>query len=467
MPEFDMQAMKSRLWFSLILPIFIVLLCSCGTLPTLPFSSHTEPTQTLPPLSSSTPIPLSSPQTQTATPTPTPPPASQVTLAAGLQSTLLAELPPTLTPDSTGFSVFSGIQSVRLIPLGVLPGEQPLWAAYTQGERSYQPAQNHYIAIYAYDAAGWRQLSRLELGNPDSFGPNAVAQVHIEPTHIWLQVQSGVGAHGGCFDLLQFDRAGGLQDVISSCSSSPKAGELRDLDGDGIPEVVLDWSEDYVLCYACGVRIPSYQVWRLDGARMVEVTLRRISSDAGQAVQLNNRAVDLAQAELWKEAEQTIKQADALDSQNETIGWNAILINLQAAARAQAITSSAYPLLSQIFYGDYPAALKIVQALHPRDVFNQQTPLVVDTVVDDNREALKDWIMSFTDKALQAEPDLAAAYFLRGWALYIWDPPDRNARVELQRAVELDRANPYFVQSRDFVNTYPWITPTPTPIRNK
>ena len=171
-------------------------------------------------------------------------------------------------------------------------------------------------------------------------------QVPVEPDGIWLQVMSGVGAHSGCFDMLRFD-GGDIEHVLSDCASSPDAGEVRDLDGDGISEVLLNWSEDYVFCYACGVRIRFYQVWRWDGTQLVQVELNKLAGSYPQEiVQMNNRAIELANGELWKDARQSIEGALEISGDNETVFWNAVLIDLIAESREEEVERSQYPLLN-------------------------------------------------------------------------------------------------------------------------
>src|SRR5207244_4359732 len=94
-----------------------------------------------------------------------------------------------------------------------------------------------------------------------------VFQVELDPKNIWLEAQGGAGAHSGCYDLLRFDGKQ-LHSEISSCSSSPGDSRLEDLNGDGTPEVVLDATDYYVFCYACGVRKINYTVMRWDGQQM-------------------------------------------------------------------------------------------------------------------------------------------------------------------------------------------------------
>lgn len=374
------------------------------------------------------------------------------TLAAELKATLASQLTPTATPDRHGFAFYSGVEGVSAFPLDNRLDKRSLWVAYSQGMRSFDPPQNHFVAIYTRTGLLWRELGRLELSNSDYYSEWAVEQVQIDDSRVWLQVQGGAGAHGGCFDLLNFDGQA-LHNVLTNCTSTPLAGELRDLNQDGKLEALLNTSENYVFCYACGVRVWSYQVWRWDGEQMVEVQLTRLPRPAPEEISgINDRAVELAQAELWKDAQQSIRRAVEIDPDNQTVIWNAALINLHAEARAKGVSSnSPYPLLSRIFYGDYAGALNILRPYSPQVLFDPQTPLVKGTVAEGWEGALRDWIAIFANQALQAEPDLAAAYFLRGWSAYLVDPRNSQAKADILRAAELAPDEPLFSKSEAYL----------------
>jgi hypothetical protein len=120
-----------------------------------------------------------------------PPPTRQndtlipvVTLVAELQATLEADLPPTATPDGSGFSE-DGFAGVTVLPLETDHSDQTLWAAFTNGFISYDPWQPHYVAIYARRNETWFELERLELEEPFFLDADSVRQVFVEPSRAW------------------------------------------------------------------------------------------------------------------------------------------------------------------------------------------------------------------------------------------------------------------------------------------
>ena len=72
------------------------------------------------------------------------------------------------------------------------------------------------------------------------------------PGPAWIVLRGGWGANGGAFLLLDIaeDR---LQPRFARLEAFPGSTTLEDLDGDGRPELVLDETDGYVFCRACGV----------------------------------------------------------------------------------------------------------------------------------------------------------------------------------------------------------------------
>ena len=427
----------------LLVCVLIFALAACGA------PGTTEaPTQVPASLPTWTPRP-SPTSVPTATPAPTAAPTGLpiATYTAELSATVVASLPPTATPKPGEANVEPGIAGVEVLPLPDTGTTGPLWAVYSVGMRAFDPPQQHFVAVYARESGGFRELSRLELENPDYVDERGVRQVDLAPGRIWLEVQSGVGAHGGCYDLLSFDGQQ-LHDDVSSCSASPGASFLKDLNGDGTPEVVLDATDHYVFCYACGVRLVNYAVQRWDGQKMVEVTLAPLPDSAPAELRtLTNQAVDLARAGLWKDAQATISQTLKLGASDPAAAWDAGLIRLVAEGRAEQARSGAYPLLDNLFYGDYPAALDVLRQYPPEQLFAADTPLVKGSMAEGWEQQVTDSITTTTNLALQLKPDLAAAYFLRGWGVHLTSPASPGALADVERAAQLAPDDTLFTES--------------------
>lgn len=450
-------------WLSLlIVAALLPALSACGQsgLPTAPTPTSTtvQPTSTAPSKSDEAQATASAtgqapgriPTAPEETPTPAirdeGGPVLTDPLAIELQATVVAGLPVTPTP---GADDFGGIEGVYVIPLDTSDGSGSFWAAYSYGIRRFEPLEQHFVAIFSHDEAGWQEWSRVELEDPDYIDGAGVQQVEveIEPENTWLQVESGVGAHGGCFNLLRFDGKA-LHHEVSHCGAAPGSGEVSDLNGDGTFDVLLDATDHYVFCYACNVDYIVTEVKSWDGSKMVDVTLTLLPDNVPEELrQLTDRAVELAQHDLWKDAQATIGDTLRFNSQDPTYIWGAALINLDATKRAEHIEFSGYPLISTLFYGDYPAVLDIFRGYNTEEIFNPNSAFFTNTPAQGYFEFMNEYIARTTTLQLEAMPELAGAYFVRGWSLALLDPKDPNALADVQRAAKLDPLEPLFSDS--------------------
>ena len=370
---------------------------------------------------------------------------------------LLATVRSALPPDQfEGFTV---------MPLSVPEGSQPLWAVSSYGMRNFDlsPPPGHFVAIFAQDPAGWQELSRFDLdmapiggdplvgAGPDYVAQDGVKQASIDPSRVWLQVDGGVGAHSGTFQVLSFDGQS-LRQEVGGASSSPGAGYLADLNSDGQQDVVLNATERYIFCYACGVSAPYFQVYTWDGREMRQVAIAPMGvAEQSQSYWLpNNEAVRLAEAGLWAEALAKISEATELAGDADpptaagSLRWNEALIRLDHDAYLEALGSSPYPLLSSVFYGDYAGAVDVMRPFGLSEIFSQDTPLIKGTVAEGWEESLANYLIQSATNALARQPDLAPAYFVRAWGGYLADPGDPKVRQDLARAAALAPGDPLF-----------------------
>jgi hypothetical protein len=190
-------------------------------------------------------------------------------------------------------------------------------------------------------------------------------------------------------------------------------------------------------------------VLRWDGQQMVEVELTPIPAEKhlGQLAELTNQAIELAEHGLWKDAQAALEQTVILAAYDETAAWDAVVIRLVAEARAQQAASGAYPLLDQLFYGDYAAALDVLRPVPPTELFGADSPLVKGTVAEGFEAQLTYAITQSTGLALELQPNLAAAYFLRGWAVQQTDPGNPSVLADIGRAAELEPDEALFSES--------------------
>ncbi|OAN46076.1 hypothetical protein A6A03_01680 [Chloroflexus islandicus] len=331
-------------------------------------------------------------------------------------------------------------------PLRTTDGRQ-LWMVYSSGMRNFDltPPVPHVIALFEEAGGSWRELDRATLANPDAeidyLGD--VQQVTIVPGEIWIQIEGGMGAHGGSYYLYRFTGQM-LQLELAASAPSPGVGRIEDLNGDGVNEVVLNRSEPYIFCYACGVYYPFYQVYTWQNDKLVALAISELTADqAAPFADLNQQAVAFAQADLWSDAlaaiNAAVAQAGAADPPTAagSLRWNQRLIQLIHDAQREAVADSAYPLINHVFYGDYAGAVDLMRNYAPSDIFNPASPLIAGTVADGWQSELSTYLRKETERALAVSPDWAAIYFIQAWGRFLADPADPAIGDDLKQAAAL------------------------------
>ena len=184
----------------------------------------------------------------------------------------------------------------------------------------------------------------------------------------WLEVRlevSGAGDEGEArYDLLLWD-GGELMRVFERSDSAPgAAAQLRDLDGDGDPEIVLDRSEPDLFYAASGIGVGDAAVLRLAGERFWEV--RSGAPDAALGAAARDEAlaaIDYAEAGLWRMAMERAETAAQLALNNPQLMWNAIVIGERGAAALRAASRVRLDWLGLLLAGDWSEAVEHFRAL--------------------------------------------------------------------------------------------------------
>jgi hypothetical protein len=83
----------------------------------------------------------------------------------------------------------------------------------------------------------------------------------------------------------------------------------------------------------------------------------------------------------------------------------------------------------------------------PEALFARPSPLVAGTPADGWEAALATWMTTTTTLHLTARPDLAAAYFLRGWGLGLVQPKNPAVLADIERAAQLAPNEVLFTES--------------------
>ena len=156
--------------------------------------------------------------------------------------------------------------------------------------------------------------------------------------------------------------------------------------------------------------------------------------------------MDLAEADLWREADAAIieavllAQADAgVTSADATIlEWDRILIDIIGSRRLTHIARSDYPLLAAVFAGEHSDAVDTIRRFAPAEVFSRSGPLLAGTVAAGFPGILASYLIDYAGRAVLAQPDLAPAYFLRALGTYLLDgTTNSQTRADARRALAL------------------------------
>lgn len=323
--------------------------------------------------------------------------------------------------------------SVKQVESG---GEKPLFVAFTIGLPPEDDDFSHKVSLHAPGQAGWTELARTDLECVSYLEEAWLEQVPIEPENVWLAAKGGTGAHGGCIEVLRWDGKS-LQVMISGFSSSPDAGALVDLNGDGQLDLRIDNSDPYVFCYACGVTQYWAQLFFWGGQSFVEVVPSPLSEEFGEEVRdVNNLAVELAQASLFADALTRIEQAQAMVPEDDTVAWNAIWIRHHLEASRREASQSRFPILGHMFAGDWEAALDALWAIGPA-TFASDVPIPEEFAAVSNALVVGEFLNQYADTAIALQPERAAIHALSAWGRYLVDRNDRAVQERLRRAVEL------------------------------
>lgn len=424
--------------------LLMTILVACAV-PQLPLTAQPTPTTTpIPPTPTATPFP---PTATTVPPTVTPIPPTPTPLpvdTAALSAQLMTALYPAGAPADG-----SGIFGVQVLPLTVPDGSPRRWVVFSTGMNGFMPDEpHHFLALYGYGESGWKELSKIELTDPDYIDPASVQQVSLEPSHIWISIEAGMGAHSGLFNLFMVD-GDALSLKLSGSNSSPGVAQIIDLNDDGVLEVVLNATEPYVFCYACNVRLPMFSVYRWTGAELQPVELTMVGDDVSPETRnLNNEMVSLAEAWLWKDAAAIADSLSAHNPENTTVRWNLALMQMNVSALSDEIGVSSFPLLAYVFYGDYDGVLAMMRQYSADELFSPNSPLIADTPAVGWESVLRDWIYQATDLALAKQPDIGTAHFLRAWATFINDGATGDVRAELAAAVQFSPDESLFLEAK-------------------
>ena len=361
--------------------------------------------------------------------------------ATALAATTIAKLPATITPDPNGMS--TSIGGVATIALGSDAAGQ-FFASIVMGTLDnvddinsmtiYQKQGTEFITITHYDFTKGETVEGIELlPNPDK-------------SHVLFYVRGSICCPGFFGTVFSFDGKTLKKELETNSDNGRGTLTVADVNGDGVLDVIGDTTDYVIYCYDCGVRISSDTVSSWDGTKFVEQKLTT-SSDA--TIQ---KAIDYANAQRWNMVTTLLPTITAPTTDSDK--WNVGLLTHWSTLRIPE-TAASFPLMSAIFYGDYDAAVKILQAVDAKEVANPNGKWFAAAfiagdmpIIDSDRNVVFDNVVKFSTLALTQDDTITSAQFLRGWAKTLADPKDADGLKDLEAVASAD---PFYAAVRDAI----------------
>ncbi len=351
-----------------------------------------------------------------------------------------------LTATATSAQMDRALEALDVEAFRLDVADREVWFALSTGSGVWElPEAGHVAGVYEHRADGsWVEIARLVLESAPTVASAEVVPIPVQGgLPIWIAVSGTTGAHSGTFDLLRWDGTH-LTSDLWWFSPSPGAAQISDLDGDGTPEIVLNASDPYVFCYACGVVDYSEVVYRwVDG----EPTLIDIGAIEGETeiAALTAHVARLVEADLWSRAQTTIESALAVAPTNEVVAWDYRLVRRIASERLAQAGSPQQPLLTFVLAGEYAQAAALMAALPPEQVFDRAGPLIEGTQAVGWEEAMGLYLIDYATRALAMDGSLHEAHAVRALG-HLLVRPDAwaDALIEMDAALELQPGNAFY-----------------------
>src|SRR5690606_12319367 len=124
-------------------------------------------------------------------------------------------------------------------------------------------------------------------------------------------------------------------------------------------EIVLNATDPYVYCYACGVRAWNEVIYRWAGDDLVEVRLGGVSHPDPRVAALTDSAASFARADLWRRALDAATEALALAPDHPEVWWQHTLISRVAASRLDDAGAEQQPFMTYVLAGEYERAVDL------------------------------------------------------------------------------------------------------------
>lgn len=446
----------------LVVGALAAIACASGE-PSMP---ATTPVADTPAPATATPPPTTTPTTvaTTATETATTPPATTEDLPTEELAAELAGI--ALAPIVEVFGESADSLTAHAFPLGTRDAEGAFWAVVTNGPQPFYVDEDDNVINFFHLVALYRR-------NNDASWSESLGEVTLETaphrTHTaevldpgpltaggdaaLIAIRGQTGAHGSTFDVL-LAQGRWLKTVASHISGTPDSGSLADLDGDGVVELLFNTSNAYVFCYACAVQEKGEQVYRWTEIEYEAVLIEVPEDLDGDLASRADLVVQLAGANLWRDAATLAIETSRLAPEHEGLRWLSIVVNRMATVRLGYAGSAGQPLLTNVFAGEYGAAFALMEALSPEEAFALDGRLVRGTAAETDLPAMVSYLLFYADEALKVRGDDAAIHAVRALGQALASPDELNrARSSIGRALGFAPGNRFLQEAKAYLES--------------
>lgn len=302
-------------------------------------------------------------------------------------------------------------------------------------------------SIWSADDKSAAQLADVELRSGGSLrSGDAIRAVDgATAQRAWLEAFGETGAHGVTYDLLLWNGQD-LVAVVGHFTSAPgnvvapgAAAQLRDLDGDDIPELVIDRTDPYLFYYTSQIWHADAAVLRREGDRFREVTLAAADPSVGEAALTEAAAALNFAAAGWSRALERAEAAAALAPDDETLRWNAIVIRERGGAALREAERSSVAWLGALLAGEWPETIEHMRRIPHADWLSLERVLR-DTPLAGLETEVAELVLQRGTAALMAAERLpvqhsAPVYLLRGLARWWLGQGMLPAAIDLVEAI--------------------------------
>ena len=228
-----------------------------------------------------------------------------------------------------------------------------------------------------------------------------------------------------------------LSRFISSFNSIPDVGSVMDLNGDGQLDLLLNNSDPYIFCYACGLQLYMARFFHWDGEDLAEAAPRSLPDDRPADLRAwNSHALALAEVGLYPDALIEIEQAQILASSDAIVHWNAAWIRHHLDVSRQLALASPFPVLSHVFAGDWDSSFDALWTMGVTNLFGD-TPIPAGSAAFGFEHVVGELLIQYGNNALALQPERAVIHALGAWGRYLVNRDDPAVRSGLLRAAEL------------------------------